>query len=77
MADDPDFSSPRWLNLDFARIADNKTIAKTWVSAATFVDLEKVEKCSQTLIAGQSQYYWPLSALLSQLNPSDLVLIYS
>ena len=46
------------------------------MSAATFADLEKVEKCSQTLIAGQSQSYWLLSVLLSQLKqdgfqPSD------
>ena len=78
VANEPDFSF-RWLNLDFARIMDNKTIAKTRVSAATFVDLEKVEKCSRTLIAGQSQSYWLLSTLLSQLKhdgfqPSDPVL---
>ena len=46
-ADDPDFSSPRWLNPDFARISNNKTIAKTRYSAATFADLEKVEKVSR------------------------------
>ena len=42
-------------------------------------DLEKVEKASRTLIAGQSQSYWLLSALLSQLKrdgfkPSDPLL---
>ena len=76
VADEPDFLSPCWLNLDFARITYNKTIAKTCVSGATFADLEKVEKCSLTLIAGQSQSYWLLSALLFQLKqdgfqPSD------
>ena len=52
VADDPDFAAPRWLNPDFARLTGNKTIAKTWVGAATFSDLEKVEKCSRTLVAG-------------------------
>ena len=79
VADELDFSSPRWLNTDFARITGNKTIAKTRLSAGTFADLEKVEKCSRTLIVGQSQWYWLLSALLSQLKqdgfqPSDLSL---
>ena len=76
VADDPDFSAPRWLNPDFARISNNKLIAKTRYSTATFADLEKVEKASRALIAGQSQSYWLLSALLSQLKrdgfqPSD------
>ena len=58
------------------RISNKKTIAKTRYSASTFADLEKVEKCLRTLIAGQSQSYWLLSALLSQLKrdgfqPSD------
>ena len=79
VADDPDFSAPKWLNPDFARISNNKVIAKTRYSAATFADLEKVEKASRTLIAGQSQSYWLLSALLTQLTcdgfqPSDLSL---
>ena len=63
VADDPDFSSPRWQNSDFARIAGNKTIAKTRVSGATYADLEKVENCLRTLVAGQRQSYWLLSAL--------------
>ena len=53
-----------------------RPFAKTRVSAATFADLEKVEKCSRTLITGQSQSYRLLLALLSQLKqdgfqPSD------
>ena len=47
IADDPDFSSRRWLNPDFARISNNKAIAKTRYSTATFADLEKVEKVSR------------------------------
>ena len=36
---------------------------------ATFADLEKIELATRTLVAGQSQSYWLLSALLAQLNP--------
>ena len=68
VAGESDFSSPQWLNPYFAHITGNKTIAKTRVSAATFADIEKVKKCSRTLIADQSQSYWLLSALLSQLK---------
>ena len=76
VADDPDFASPWWLNTDFAWNTGNKCIAKTCVSAVTFADLEKVEKCSKTLVAGQSQSYWLLPTLLSLLEqdrfqPSD------
>ena len=41
VADEPDFSAPRWLNPDFARISNNKVIPKTRYSAATLADLEK------------------------------------
>ena len=77
--DEPDFASLQWLNPDFARITGNKTITKTRVGTATFADLEKVEKCSRALAAGQSQSYLLLLALLSQLKqdgfqPSDPLL---
>ena len=48
VTDDPEFSAPRQLNLDFARISNNKVRAKTRCSAATFADLEKVGKASRT-----------------------------
>ena len=57
VADEPDFSAPRWLNPDFTRIANHKVISKTKYSSATLADLEKVEKASRTLDAGQSQCY--------------------
>ena len=75
-ADQLDYASPRFLNPDFARITNNKNIPKSKHSATTFADLEKVEPCARTLVAGQSQSYWLLSALLYQLKqdgfrPSD------
>ena len=79
VAGQPDYASLRFLNPDFARISNNKNIPKSKVSAATFANLEKVERCTRTLGAGQSQSYWLLSVLLSQLkqdgfHPSDPVL---
>ena len=68
IADEPGFSAPRWLNPHFTRIATYKVIPKTRYSSVTMADLEKAEKATRTLIARQSQSYWLLSALLSQLK---------
>ena len=72
VVDQPDYASPSFLNPDFARISDNKNISISKLSAATFADLEKVERAMLTLVAGQSQSYWLLSALLSQLKQDGL-----
>ena len=79
VADDPDYTTPRWLNPDFVRLAGNKTIAKARAGTMSFADIEKVEKCFRTFLGGHSQSFWLLSALLSQLkqdgfHPSDPVL---
>ena len=58
VADHPDYSSPRFLNLDFVRISNNNNISKSKHCVATFADLEKVECAARTLVAGQSQSYW-------------------
>ena len=76
VADQPDYSSPCFINPDFARISNNKNIAKSKHCVTTFADLEKIECATVTLVAGQSQSYWLLSALLAQLKqdgfkPSD------
>ena len=76
VADQPDYSSPRFLNPDFARISNKKNIAKSKRCVATFADLEKIERAALTLVAGQLHSYWLLSALLVQLKqdgfkPSD------
>ena len=76
VADDPDYATPWWLNPDFARLAGNKTIAKTRVGTFSFSNMERVDKCSRTFLGGHSQSFWLLSALLSQLKqdgfqPSD------
>ena len=66
--DDPDYTTQRWLNPDFARLAGNKTITKARAGSMSFADMEKVEKCSRTFLEGHSQSFWLLSALLSQLK---------
>ena len=75
-ADDPEFTSPLMVNTDFSRLTGNKTIAKTRMGSVSLVDLEKLEKCSLSLLEGNSCALWLMSALLSELNhdgfsPSD------
>ena len=76
VADDPDYTTPRWLHADFARLTGNKVIAKSRAGTFSFADMEKVEKCSRSFLEGISHSLWLLSALLSQLKqdgstPSD------
>ena len=68
VADDPDYTAPRWLNPDFARLTRNRTIAKPREGSITFSDMERLERTSRTVVGGFSQSYWLLSSLLSQLN---------
>ena len=80
VSNQPDYSSPCFLNPDFARISNNKSISKSKHCVATFVDLEEVERAARTLVAGQSQSCWLLFALLVQLKqngfkPSDPALL--
>ena len=67
VADDPDYTTPWLLNLDFARLAGNKSIVKSCVGIMSFFDMEKVERCSWTVLGGHSQSFWSLSALLAHL----------
>ena len=68
VADDLDYAAPRWLNLDFARLTRNKSIAKSHAGVISFSDMERLERTSRTVVGGFSQSYWLLSSLLSQLK---------
>ena len=74
--DDQDFCSARFVNPDFSRISNSKSILKSWLSSVSLADLEKIERAGHTVIAGDSQCFWLLSSLLAQLKedgfrPSD------
>ena len=58
------------------RISKSKTILKTRTSSRNLADLERIERASLTVLAGDSQCFWLLSSLLAQLKddgyrPSD------
>ena len=71
IGDRPDFCVSRYVNSDFSRISRQKTILRSCASSMTLSDLEKLDRASRSLIAGQSQSFWLLSSLLAQLRDED------
>ena len=67
----PDFCVARYVNSDFSRIARQKMILKSRASSVSLSDLEKLDRASRSLIAGQSQSFWLLSSLLAQLRDEE------
>ena len=56
VGDDQDFCSARFVNQNFSRIANSKSILKSRVSSVSIADLEKIERASRTVIAGDSMF---------------------
>ena len=71
VGDRPDFCVARYVNSDFSRIARQKTILKSRASSVSLSDLEKLDRASRSLIAGQSQSFWLLPSLLAQLRDEE------
>ena len=71
VGDRQDFCVVRYVNSDFSRIARQKTILKSRASSVSLSDLEKLDRVSRSLIAGQSQSFWLLSSLLAQLRDEE------
>ena len=74
VGDRPDFCLSRYVSTDFSRISRQKTILRSHASSMTLSDLKKLDRASQSLIAGQSQSFWLLSSLLAQLRDEDFKL---
>ena len=68
VGDQPDFCLARFVNPDFSRISKHKTILKSCASSVNLTDLEKLDRASRSMLAGQSQNFWLLSSLLAQLR---------
>ena len=57
VGDQPDFCAARFLNPDFSRITKQKTILKSRASSVSLNDLEKLDRASRSILAGQSQSF--------------------
>ena len=55
VGDKPDYCNARYVNPDFAQISKHKTILKTRTSSVNLADLERIERGSRTILAGDSQ----------------------
>ena len=79
VGDDKEFCSQKLLNSHYARICRSKSVPRSRTTSTTYTDLERLERGSRTVMAGQSQAFWLLSSLVAQLQrdgyePSDPVL---
>ena len=68
VADNQDFCAARFVNPDFVRILNSKTVLNSRLSSVSLADLEKLERAGRTVIAGDSQCFSLLSSLLTQFE---------
>ena len=68
IGDDPDFCRQHFLNSDFARICWSRSVSKSLMASVSLADLECLDRVARMILAGDSQCYWFLSALLVQLK---------
>ena len=68
IGDESDFCRQRFINSDFARICRSKSVAKSRMASVSLADLERLDRVSRMILAGDSQCYWFLSVLLVQLK---------
>ena len=57
VVDQPDYCAARFLNPDFSRISKQKTIFKSRSSSVSLSDLEKLDRASRSILAGESQSF--------------------
>ena len=68
IGDEPDFCRQRFINSDFARICRSKSVPKSRMASVSLADLERLDRVARMVLAGYSQCFWFLSALLVQLK---------
>ena len=68
IGDDPDFCKQRFLNSDFSRICRSRSVSKSRMALVSLADLEHLDRFVRMILAGDSQCFWFLSALLVQLK---------
>ena len=68
IGDDSDYCNKRFLNSDYSRICRSKSVPKSRSASINLSDLERLEHGARMILAGDSQCFWFLSALLAQLK---------
>ena len=68
IGDAPDFCKQRFLNADFSRICRSKSVPRSRMASVSLADLERLDHATRMVLADDSQCFWFLSSLLSQLK---------
>ena len=68
IGDDPDFCKQRFINSDFSHNCRSKSVPKSSMASVSLADLERLDRVARMVLAGDSQCFWFLSALLAQLK---------
>ena len=68
IGDDSGFCHQRFLNSDYSRICRAKSVPRSRAASVNISDLERLERAACVILAGDSQCFWFLSALLAQLK---------
>ena len=68
IGDEPDFCKQRFINSDFSRICRSKSVPKSRMASVSLADLERLDRVARMVLAGDSQCFLFLSALLAQLK---------
>ena len=68
IGDNPDFCKQQFLNSDFSRICRSRSVSKSRMASVSLADLERLDRVARMILAGDSQCFWFLSALLVQLK---------
>ena len=68
IGDAPDFCKQRFLNADYLRICRSKSVPRSRMASVSLADLERLDRATRMVLAGDSQCFWFLTSLLSQLK---------
>ena len=68
IGDDSDFCHHRYLNSDYFRICRSESVPRSRAASMDLSDMERLERGARLVLAGDSQCFWFLSALLAQLK---------
>ena len=68
IGDAPDFCKQRFLIADYSRICRSKSVPRSRMASVSLADLERLNRATRMVLAGDSQCFLFLSSLLSQIK---------
>ena len=65
IGDAPDFCKQLFLNANFSRICRSKSVPRSRMASVSLADLERFDRATRMILAGDSQCFWFLSSSFS------------